>query len=62
MRSQRNREVFLQWVKSLKKPAWAPSLVFVIHVIAYSLLRLYETHPLFDIPCTFSAALRWPTF
>ncbi|HZM91621.1 MAG TPA: hypothetical protein VFF31_34185 [Blastocatellia bacterium] len=50
MRSQRNREVFLQWVKSLKKPALAPSLVFTIHVIAYSVFHLYETHPLFDIP------------
>jgi len=62
MRSQRNREVFLQWVKSLKKPAWAPSLVFTIHVIAYNVFRLYETHPLFDIPMHFFGGLAMAYF
>ena len=62
MRSQRNRRIFLQWVKSLKKPAWAPSLVFTIHVIAYNVFRLYETHPLFDIPMHFFGGLAMAYF
>jgi hypothetical protein len=62
MRTQRNRKLFLQWVKSLIKPAWAPSLVFVIHVIAYSVFRLYDTHPLFDIPMHFFGGLAMAYF
>jgi hypothetical protein len=62
VRAQRNRKVFLQWVKSLTKPAWAPSLVFAIHVIAYSVFHLYETHPLFDIPMHFFGGLAMAYF
>ena len=34
------------------KPAWAPSFVFVIHVIAFS-FELYKPYPAFDIPMHF---------
>jgi hypothetical protein len=62
MSGQRNRTVFLQWVKSLTKAAWAPSLVFAIHVIAYSVFHLYETHPLFDIPMHFFGGIAMAYF
>jgi hypothetical protein len=54
--------VFLQWVKFLIKPAWAPALVFAIHVIAYGVFHLYETHPLFDIPMHFLGGLAMAYF
>jgi hypothetical protein len=60
MRAQRN--LFLQWVKSLTKPAWAPLLVFVIHVIALSFFHLYEAYPLFDIPMHFFGGLAMAYF
>jgi hypothetical protein len=49
-------------VKSPKKPAWAPSLVFTIHVIAYNVFHLYETNPLFDIPMHFFGGLAMAHF
>ena len=52
-------QLFFQWVKSLIKPAWAPSSVFVILIIAYNVFRVYDTHPLFDIPMHFAAVLLW---
>lgn len=50
MSSQQNRRLFVQWVKSLIKPAWAPSVVFVIHAVAFSFFQIYEAYPRFDIP------------
>jgi len=52
----------IRWIKSLKKPAWAPSLVFVIHLIAYTVFDLYETYPLFDIPMHFVGGLAMAYF
>ena len=46
------QKLFLPWFKSLMKPAWAPSFVFVIHVIALS-FQLYKTYPPIDIPMHF---------
>ena len=50
--AQSYRKLFLQWFKSLMKPAWAPSFVFMIHVIALS-FQLYKTYPPTDIPMHF---------
>jgi hypothetical protein len=52
MTTQWNRKLFFQWLKSLAKPAWAPSFVFMIHVIALS-FRLYKTYPSIDIAMHF---------
>ena len=41
--------MFLGWIKSLVKPAWAPFLLFVIDVIAFN-HQVYEKYPLVDIP------------
>ena len=60
MRAQ--RKLFLQGLKSLTKPAWAPLLVFVIHVIALSFFQLYEAYPLFDIPMHFFGGLAMAYF
>src|SRR5918994_6731927 len=49
---QWKQKLFLQWFKSLMKPAWAPSFVFVIHVIALN-FQLYKTYPPIDIPMHF---------
>ena len=49
---QWNRNLFLQWLRSLIKPAWAPLFVFMIHVIALS-FHLYKTYPPIDIPMHF---------
>jgi hypothetical protein len=49
---QRNRKLFLQWLRSLVKPAWAPLFVFMIHLIALS-FQLYKTYPPIDIPMHF---------
>ena len=61
MRAQ-SRHGFLQWIRSLRQPASAPLLVFVIHVIAYSVFHLYETHPLLDIPMHFFGGLAMAYF
>ena len=54
MSLQQNRRLFVQWLKSLIKPAWAPTLVFQIHVIAsFSFLDIYHAYPRFDIPMHF---------
>jgi len=60
MRAQ--RKLFLQWAKSLTKPAWAPLLVFVIHVMAFYFFQLYEAYPLFDIPMHFFGGLAMAYF
>jgi hypothetical protein len=60
MRAQ--RKLFLQWVKSLTKPASAPLLVFVIHVIALSFFQAYEAYPLFDVPMHFFGGLAMAYF
>jgi hypothetical protein len=49
---QWNPKLFLQWLRWLIKPAWAPLFVFMIHVIALS-FRLYKTYPPIDIPMHF---------
>jgi hypothetical protein len=49
VKTQRSRE-FLEWARSLTKPALVPLIVFVIHVIAHAFLRVYQIYPLFDIP------------
>jgi hypothetical protein len=56
------RKLFLQWVKSLTKPAWAPLLMVVIHVIALCFFQLYETYPLFDVPMHFFGGLAMAYF
>jgi hypothetical protein len=55
------RKLFLQWFKSLMKPAWAPSFVFMIHVIALS-FQLYKTYPPIDIPMHFFGGLSMAYF
>jgi hypothetical protein len=50
--AQPNRKLFLQWLRSLIRPAWAPLFVLMIHLIVLS-LQLYGTYPNFDIPMHF---------
>lgn len=40
-------------INSFKRGAWAPILVFLVHVIAIGLLRIYQIFPAFDIPMHF---------
>jgi hypothetical protein len=52
-----NRTFFLHCsIKSLAKPAWAPFVVFGIHLIAFN-IGLYKTYPLLDIPMHFFGGL-----
>lgn len=50
--AQRNRKLFLQWLRSLIRPTWAPLFVLMIHLIALS-FQLYGTYPNVDIPMHF---------
>jgi hypothetical protein len=51
MTTRPNRTIFLNWIKhSLRDTAWAPSLVFGIHVIALDVLNIYTQFPYFDVP------------
>jgi hypothetical protein len=50
--AQRNRKLFLQWLRSLIRPTWAPLFVLMIHLIALS-FQLYKAYPHVDIPMHF---------
>ena len=58
---QRNRNLFLQWLISLVKPAWAPLFVFMIHLIALN-FQLYKTYPPIDIPMHFFGGISMAYF
>lgn len=46
--------VWLRWgITSLRRAAWAPVLVFSIHVVAILSLDIYRRFPDFDIPMHF---------
>jgi hypothetical protein len=62
VKAQQSRKIFLQWAGSLIKPAFAPLLVFVIHLIAYTVFRQYQMYPLFDIPMHFLGGLAMAYF
>jgi hypothetical protein len=53
VKAQQSRKIFFQWAGSLIIPAFAPLLVFVIHLIAYTVFRHDQMYPLFDIPMHF---------
>ncbi|MBC7816291.1 MAG: hypothetical protein IAG10_05305 [Planctomycetaceae bacterium] len=46
--------VWLSWgITSLRRAAWAPVLVFSIHIVAILSLDIYRLYPEFDIPMHF---------
>ena len=46
--------IWLAWaIASLRRAAWAPVLVFTIHVVAILSLDIYSRFPEFDIPMHF---------
>ena len=54
MTTRPNQTLLLRWMKdSLRDAAWAPSLVFVIHVIALEVFNMYTRFPHFDVPMHF---------
>jgi hypothetical protein len=62
MTAQQNRNLFLHWTKSLGTPAWAPSLVFVVYVVALSFSQVYQKYPFLDIPTHFFGGLAMAYF
>jgi hypothetical protein len=51
MTTRPNTTLLSSWMKrSLRDAAWAPSLVFGIHVVALDVLNLYTLFPYFDVP------------
>jgi hypothetical protein len=59
--AQANRKLFLQWLRSVIKPTWAPLVVFMIHLIALS-SQLYKTYPPIDIPMHFFGGISMAYF
>ena len=50
--------VWLSWViTSLRRAAWAPVLVFSIHVVALVCFDIYRRFPEFDIPMHFAGGV-----
>jgi len=48
--SKRDGTVLLNWIKSLREAAWAPLLVFGIHLLAFLVFDTYKYFPDFDVP------------
>ena len=47
-------KLFYSWViLTLKKAAWAPTVVFIGHLIAINIFKVYRHYPNFDIPMHF---------
>lgn len=46
--------VWIAWVvTSLRRAAWAPILVFALHILAILVLDIYSRYPDFDVPMHF---------
>jgi hypothetical protein len=48
--STRDGTVLLNWIKSLREAAWAPLLIFAIHLLAFRVFNAYKYFPDFDVP------------